>query len=65
MKKCKVITIYATGNSPILIDKQGLRVWDETAYADAINKYLAQGYEVKQMMWAGNSTMIVYLEKDV
>ena len=65
MKKCKIISIYDTEDDPLLINKQNLRVWDAQAKADVINKYLAQGYEVKQMMWAGNSSMIVYLEKDV
>lgn len=65
MKKCKVITILSTEDSPLLIDTQDLRVWDETTCADAINQYLAQGYEVKQTMWDGCAIMRVYLEKDV
>lgn len=66
MKKCKVITITTLRDSTStqIISNNSLSVWDQTATADVINKYLAQGYEVKHMMWQ-SSTVKIYFEKDV
>jgi hypothetical protein len=64
MKKCKVITINDRTDFSLLTDKKHFSVWENSAQEETINEYLAQGYEVKHMMWQSN-LVIIYFEKDV
>ena len=66
MKKCKIISIYDDYQTTTkrLINSTGFQVTDHIDKAKIINDYLAQGYEVKHMMWQSSSVMI-YFEKDV
>ena len=66
MKQCKVITIYdsAQNSTKKLINSTDFQVTNHIDKAKIINDYLAQGYEVKHMMWQSSSVMI-YFEKDV
>lgn len=64
MKKCKIIHIRNFNESPKLIDSPKLDVWACLTEEKIINEYLAQGYEINQIIKNGTDTT-VYFVKDV
>ena len=66
MKKCKFLYVRITdfGQIPKLVDTMGYKIWNCTTIEKTLNEYLAQGYEVKQIV-PDEDEVFVYLEKDV
>ena len=65
MKKCKVITIrYVDAPQRTVLDTKNIEVTEDPYAEEVINKYLAQGYEIKQVCQHANFSTI-YFEKNV
>ena len=60
-----MISIHYRGDSLLIMENGDVRVWENIEEEKIINKFLAQGYEVKQIIDTGNGGTTVYFEKDV